>query len=103
MEMEGIPDNPRTETYTNFTNNPNPTTTYNSGSGEVTEERVRVTDLEEFQSYQFSVGVWNSQGSAPENEVMTICVRTEEDGKIPHRHHTYYVAKFDGKGIILKH
>ena len=91
MEMEGIPDSPRTETYTNFTNRPNPTITYNGGSGEVTEERVTVIELEEFQSYQFSVRVWNSQGSAPDNEVMTICVRTEEDGKIPQIHTCTYV------------
>ena len=91
--MEGIPDSPRTETYTNFTNDPYLATPYNCGSGEVTEERVTVTELEEFQSYQFSVRVRNSQGSAPDNEVMTICVRTEEDGKIPQTHHTYVRSK----------
>ena len=82
VEMEGIPRSPRTELITNFANDRNPTVVYMMRSGEVEDEEERVGGLEEFQSYQFSVKVWNKEGSGPENDTMTTCIRTMEDGEI---------------------
>ena len=82
VEMVGVPENPRTETFTEFTTDPNPTTAYGGGNGEVREENFTLESLEEFQGYQVSVSVWNREGSGPENDVMEICVTTLEDGKI---------------------
>ena len=79
--MVGVPESPRTETLTEFTTDPNPTTAYDGGSGEVGEEDFTLESLEEFQGYQVSVRVWNREGSGPENDVMTICVTTLEDGE----------------------
>ena len=45
------------------------------------EENVTLVRLEEFQSYRVSVRVWNREGSGPENDVMTTCVTTLEDGE----------------------
>ena len=81
VEMVGVPENPRTETFTEFTTDPNPTTAYGGGNGEVGEENFTLESLEEFQGYQVSVRVWNREGSGPENDVMTICVTTLEDGE----------------------
>ena len=73
-----FPDSPRNETYTEFETPVNPNLAHSGGG--VRSEGVRVEGLEEYQSYQFTVRVWNSEGSGPESDVIAVCNRTQEAG-----------------------
>ena len=58
---------------------PNPTDA-NRGGG-VQLESITVSGLEEYQSYSFTVRVWNSQGMDSEDDTnVTVCNRTHEAG-----------------------
>ena len=76
-QLENFPDSPRNETLTsmNFTTPANPNEAFVEGGIQL--ESVTVGDLQEYQSYVFTVTVRNSLGEATP---MTVCSRTEEAG-----------------------
>ena len=64
---------------------PDPTNAYSSGGGVLQLESTIVSvlegsPLEEYQSYVFSVRVWNGEGGAPVNDNITSCNITQEAG-----------------------
>ena len=79
IQLADFPDSPRNETYTEFETPADPNAA-RSGGG-VSSEGVRVGGLEEYQSYQFTVRVWNREGSGPESDVIAVCNRTQEAGE----------------------
>ena len=77
-QLENFPDSPRNETLTSleFMTSANPNEA--SVEGGIQLESVTVGDLQEYQSYVFTVTVRNSLG---EGTPMTVCSRTDEAGK----------------------
>ena len=73
---EIFPNSSRKEYLTFFQTNPDPNTAYMEGGLQL--ESLIIDTLEEYQSYNFTVRVWNSQGEGP--EAITICNRTLEAG-----------------------
>ena len=78
-EIDGFPNSPRTITYYSFSTPFHPKTAHASGGAQTESETV--AELEEYQSYQFRVRVWNNQGPGPEDHVMVVCNRTLEAGR----------------------
>ena len=76
-QLENFPDTPRNETLTSleFITPANPNEAFVEGGIQL--ESVTVGDLQEYQSYVFTVTVRNSLG---EGTPMTVCSRTEEAG-----------------------
>ena len=76
MVLENFTGTPRTEHLTSFETNPYPNVAYMEGGLQI--ESLTIDTLEEYQSYTFTVRVWNNQGEGP--EAITICTRTLEAG-----------------------
>lgn len=74
--LENFIGTPRTDNLTSFRNDPNPNMAYMEEGLEL--ESLTIDTLEEYQSYTFTVRVWNNQGEGP--EAITICNRTLEAG-----------------------
>ena len=82
QQQKPLEDSPRQETLnqSQFKTLPNPTDAYNEDGLQL--ENMTVSGLEEYQSYRFTIRVWNSQGVDPEDDVIiTVCNRTQEAGE----------------------
>ena len=79
-QLQDFPNSPRMESLSasNFQTCLNPTDAYSNGG--IREESLIVGALEEYQSYLFSIRVWNNEGSSPEDDVVSLCNRTQEAG-----------------------
>ena len=79
--LEEFPGSPRREKLdsSHFKTLPNPTDA--SRRAGVQSESLTVNRLEEYQSYTFTVRVWNRQGMDSEDDaIVTVCNRTHEAG-----------------------
>ena len=76
--LENFIGTPRREHLTSFETDPN--VAYMEEGLEL--ESLTIDTLEEYQSYTFTVRVWNNQGEGP--EAITICNRTLEAGTYIH-------------------